>query len=117
MTKNITCINCPMGCYLTVEVDGAKVTSVSGNLCKRGEDYAKAECVAPTRMFSTTIRLHGASVAQLPVKSSVAVPKDMVRGCVKALKDVEVHTPICMGQVIVADILGTGANIIATREV
>ena len=33
--KELICIGCPLGCNLTVEMDGVQVISVSGNTCKR----------------------------------------------------------------------------------
>ena len=35
--RNLTCISCPMGCQITVEMDGNEVVSVTGNTCKRGD--------------------------------------------------------------------------------
>ena len=29
--KNLICINCPLGCMLTVVMDGKKIVSVAGN--------------------------------------------------------------------------------------
>ena len=57
MTKNLTCIGCPMGCQLTAEIVDGAVLSVTGNTCKRGEDYARKECVAPMRTVTGTVRL------------------------------------------------------------
>lgn len=34
--KNLTCIGCPMGCFLTVKIKDGEVQSVEGNSCKRG---------------------------------------------------------------------------------
>ena len=39
--KELICIGCPLGCNLTVEMDGGQVVSVNGNTCKRGDDYAR----------------------------------------------------------------------------
>ena len=36
MTKELICINCPMGCMLTAEVENGEVISVTGNTCPRG---------------------------------------------------------------------------------
>ncbi|MBQ8107951.1 MAG: DUF1667 domain-containing protein, partial [Ruminococcus sp.] len=55
MTKELTCICCPMGCSLTAELKNGEVTSVSGNTCKRGEIYAKSELIAPVRVVTTTM--------------------------------------------------------------
>ena len=35
-TKSFICINCPLGCPLTVTVENGEVKSVTGNTCKRG---------------------------------------------------------------------------------
>ena len=41
-TMEMTCIRCPMGCRLTVTQDGDSFT-VSGNTCRRGEEYGIQE--------------------------------------------------------------------------
>ena len=55
--KNLTCINCPVGCSLKVEMDGSHVTRVSGNTCRRGEVYARKEVTNPTRIVTTTVKV------------------------------------------------------------
>lgn len=35
--RTLTCISCPMGCPLTIEMDGDEIISITGNTCKRGE--------------------------------------------------------------------------------
>ena len=40
----LTCINCPIGCQLTVtEGRAGRNLRIEGNLCKRGITYAQAE--------------------------------------------------------------------------
>ncbi len=115
--RRMTCINCPMGCELAVRVENGEVAEVKGNQCPRGAAYAKAESAHPVRMVTSTVRLRGADVAQLPVKSAAPVPKDKVRDCVRALKPVAVDAPVAAGAVILADAAGTGVDIVATRGV
>lgn len=118
MERNLTCINCPIGCYLTVYIDDqGNVESISGNQCNRGVKYAEAEVTNPTRMMTSTVRLHGAAIDQLPVKSAGPVPKHMVKDCVRALKPIDIDAPIQVGDVILSDACGTGVDIIATRSV
>ena len=57
--RELTCIGCPMGCALTVELDGGAVVSVRGNTCPRGDAYARKEVTAPTRIVTTTVRVTG----------------------------------------------------------
>lgn len=45
--RELICIGCPMGCALTVELDGGAVVSVRGNTCPRGDAYARKEVTAP----------------------------------------------------------------------
>ena len=73
MTRNLTCIVCPKGCQITVELDeNKKILSVSGHTCKRGEVYANTECTAPKRTITTTVAVKGGGV--VPVKTDITVP-------------------------------------------
>ena len=70
MTKReMTCIICPMGCSLTVELEGEEVKSISGNTCKRGAAYAQAEVTRPQRTVTSTMRCDNGDV--LSVKTDI----------------------------------------------
>ena len=115
MEKVITCINCPMGCRMTVEMENGEVVKVTGNTCKRGETYARQECTMPERMITAVVPVRD-SLIPLSVKTSRPVPKDMIFAVMDELKQLHLEKPISSGQVIVSDILGTGADILATRS-
>ena len=115
MTRILTCINCPMGCELTVEVENGQSVSVSGNTCKRGEIYAQSEIAAPTRTVTTTVI--SAEGRPVPVKTAQPIPKDMIFECTAAIKVAEVHLPVKVGQVLIDDLLGTGSQVTATKSV
>jgi CxxC motif-containing protein len=116
-TKIMNCINCPMGCELTVTVDGeGKFVSVTGNTCLRGAQYAKDEITAPTRMLTSTVRIKNGFLPLLPVVSGGRLPKDKVLACAEALRSVEAVAPVKVGAVVVKDILGLGVDIIASRS-
>ncbi len=34
----LICIGCPLGCNLTVDMDGSEVVEVKGNTCKKGKE-------------------------------------------------------------------------------
>ena len=114
MTRNLTCIVCPKGCPLTVELDGKNIISISGHTCKRGEEYAKNECTAPMRTLTTTVALVGGGV--LPVKTDKTVPKELLFECMTAVNAVKAPADTKLGDVIIENILGTGANLVATRN-
>jgi len=110
------CIGCPLGCRLEVETEDHEIIEVRGFGCRRGREYAEREHVDPRRMASSTVRVHGARWDRLPVRTDRPIPKDQVRAVCAALRAVEVTAPILMGQVILRNALGTGADIIATRD-
>ena len=113
----ITCINCPVGCRMTVTLDesGAFV-SVSGNTCPRGERYARQECTLPERMITAVIPVSGSSVP-LSVKTASPVPKKLITSIMKELSRLELSGPVHAGQTVLENVLDTGVNIIATRSV
>ena len=116
-TVNLTCIGCPMGCSLSVEMDGKEVVKVSGNNCGVGDKYAHKELTNPTRIVTSTVRVTGGNLAAVSVKTASDVPKSRIFDCVKALQNVEVQAPVTIGQVIVPDLAGTGVALIATKNI
>ncbi len=111
MIKNITCINCPMGCPLTVEINGDEI-KVSGNTCKRGETYGKQEVTNPKRVVTSLVRIKDGAVVSC--KTNQAIDKAMIFKVLNELRKVEVALPVKIGDVIIANVLGTGADIVAT---
>lgn len=116
MEQNITCINCPVGCRMTVTLsEGGDFVSVSGNTCPRGASYARQECTLPERMITAVVPVSG-SRTPLSVKTSTPVPKSMILAVMRELGRLTVTVPVRMGQVILPDVLHTGSDIIATRS-
>ncbi len=115
--RNLTCISCPMGCPITVEMEGNEIISVTGNTCKRGEVYARKEVTNPTRIVTSTVKVKNGTADMVSVKTKEDIPKGKIFDCVKALKDVEVSAPVHIGDVIVSDAAGTGVDIVATKNV
>lgn len=111
--KKMTCINCPMGCALTVEEKDGKIT-VSGNGCKRGEIYGKQEYTAPMRTVTSLVRVRQGGV--VPVKTSMPVPKDKIFGVLAFLRSLTAIAPVKIGDVLAKNVLGLGADIVATRN-
>lgn len=115
--RELICIGCPMGCPVIVELDGSEVTGITGHTCKRGEVYARKEVTNPTRIVTSTVKVEGGTVDMLPVKTKEDIPKDKIFECVKALKGVTVKAPVCIGDVIVANVAETGVDVVAARNV
>ncbi len=115
--KNLTCINCPVGCSLKVEMDGEDVIRVSGNTCRRGDIYARKEVTNPTRIVTTTVKVSNGISDTVSVKTKEDIPKAKIFACVQALKGIEVQAPVHIGDVILENVAETGVDIVATRNV
>lgn len=113
MTELI-CIVCPQGCRLKVNEDNA--FSVSGNACDRGAIYGREELRNPLRVITSTVRVAGAVHCRCPVKTQSAIPKRLIFEAMRLLDGVELAAPVEEGQIVVADICGTGVPFVATRS-
>ena len=114
--KHLICIGCPMSCPLELTIVDGEIREITGNDCKRGEDYARQEYTAPSRMVSTTIICTSGLWPRLPVKTAAAVPKGKVMDVVQALHALKIAAPVRMGQVILDDVADTGIAVVATRS-
>lgn len=111
MNREITCTVCPLGCRMRVCGQG-EVLTVTGNTCRRGEAYAIAECTAPMRTLTTTVRLaDGRTVA---VKTEKPIAKQSLHEAMRVLRDLRPSAPVRRGEVLIEDLFG--ASIVATGE-
>ena len=116
MTRNHTCICCPLGCQITIEFE-EEIISVEGNSCQRGKEYAKSEVTSPVRVFTSSVRVMGGNEEMCSVKSSLPLPKDRILDVAEAIRNTVVEAPIEIGDIMVPNVLETGVDLIATRKV
>ncbi|MBR6709169.1 MAG: DUF1667 domain-containing protein [Clostridia bacterium] len=112
--KELICIVCPKGCHL--KVDENDNYRVEGHGCARGEAYGKKELTDPTRVITSTVKVTGALYARCPVKTAAPIPKAMIADAMALLDGVELQAPVHVGDVVVADICGTGIPFVAARN-
>ncbi len=112
MERKITCIGCPLGCAVAVKTEGGNIIGISGHTCKKGEEYARTEVTDPRRMLTTTMRLSGGGL--VPVKTSEPLKKALLQGVMGLINKAEAKAPVDIGDVLISDILGTGADIVAS---
>lgn len=116
-TRELTCIGCPLGCAVAVEIEeNGQIANVTGNTCKRGDDYARKEVTNPTRIVTSTVRVEGGTSDMVSVKTKTDIPKNKIFACMEGLKGVCVKAPVHIGDVIVENIAGTGVDVVATKE-
>ena len=116
MTKKLTCIECPRGCLLSVEIEEGEVSKVSGSGCPKGEIYAKSEIENPLRVLTSTVLTEGLSLKIVPVRTDNPIPRRTLFEAMKEIKKLKIYKPVRTGDIIVKNFLNLGVNLIATRE-
>ncbi|MDD3839837.1 MAG: DUF1667 domain-containing protein [Clostridia bacterium] len=114
--KKVTCVVCPIGCEILVKGDKQRIVQISGIKCKRGEQYAVSEFLNPMRILTTTVKTRNYHLPVVSVRSNKPIPKDLMFECMDALKKVEIESPLEIGQVVIQNILDSGADIVVTKD-
>ena len=113
--KHFVCVVCPIGCEIDLVHDGSKIISMEGNKCEKSEEFVTQELIEPMRILTTTVRIEGSRWPVVPVRTDKVVPKRLFPRMMKQLRRTKLQAPVNMLDVVVKDVLRTGANIIATR--
>ena len=114
--RHFTCVTCPVGCEIDVELRDGEVLSMTGNRCAKGKDFVLQELEEPMRVLTTTVPIEGAKWAMLPVRTDKSIPRRLFFEVMGEVAKIELQAPVKVSDVIVRDVAGTGANIIATRN-
>jgi len=113
----LTCVLCPVGCELEVKRDGSTKVEVSGNQCDKGIPFAVEEVLHPRRNLATSIPVRGTASKMVSVRLSRPVPREMIFPILAEIARLRPEVPVRRGQVLIAGVLGTGIDVIATRTV
>ena len=111
MIKNLTCIECPIGCEITVTMEEGKVVSVKGNSCPRGKVYAEAEVVCPKRVVTSTVRADNGEM--IPVKTDRPVRKEAIFEVMQKINATTCKMPVFVGDVLVENICDDANLVVA----
>ncbi len=113
--KEIICVICPSSCHITVKGNGKEIREIEGYTCKRGEEYARNEYIAPVRTLTSTVKARGYSCPIISVRSDRPIPKEKIFAAMDIIRKTEVEAPFYVGKVVVENILETGANIVLSN--
>jgi len=114
--KEYTCIVCPQSCRINLTINDDGTYETEGNVCKRGRAYVINEYTNPQRMLTTTVKIEDGIYSNLPVVSEKEIVKDKYFDCLKYLYSIKVKAPVKEGDIIVKNIMDTGVNILAARD-
>lgn len=114
--KKIICVSCPVGCELIVTIENGEIVKVNGNTCKLGIEYAQQEIFDPQRMVASTVKVKDGFHPLLPVYTERPIPKPIINDVLAEIHKVEVEAPVAMNDIVIENVLETGVNIIASRD-
>ena len=117
MTSKIICTVCPKGCEISISELSTGNYNISQYSCERGKKYAEQEITNPSRILTTTIKVKNAFIKRLPVRSKEPVPKNSIIQLMEEIKKIEIEAPIKEGDIVIENILDTGIDIIASKNV
>lgn len=117
MLKKYTCIVCPNGCDITVNIEAGKMLSMEGEGCKRGYDYVKQELTNPERNIASSILLEGGSLPLVSVRLSKSIPKEKISEVMAVIRKIHLKAPVSIGQIAIPNVLGLGSDVIVTKNV
>jgi len=120
MTRELTCIICPMGCHLEAQCEklpdgNFRVSAVTGNTCPRGADYARSELSHPLRTVTGTVALAGDRSRRLPVITSGPVPRERIFDVMAQIHAASASAPVNINDIIIQNVCGLGVDIVASR--
>lgn len=113
----MTCIQCPRGCRLMVEVEAGVVVSVAGNGCDLGPVWARKEVEDPVRTLTTSVRVLRGEEELVSVRTGAPIPRRLLVEALSVAKELRIEAPVELGRVVAENLAGTGISLIATRAV
>ncbi|WP_448523112.1 DUF1667 domain-containing protein [Pseudothermotoga sp.] len=115
--EKIVCVLCPMGCKIKYNAVDGKIVAVEGNRCPRGLSYLEEELKEPKRIVPTSVRVVNGELPLASVKTSKPIPKRLIPKFMELVKQVQIEAPVKAGDVVMKNVLDTGADVVATRSV
>ena len=113
----LICIGCPLGCNLTVDMDGSEVVEVKGNTCKKGKEYINQELTNPKRNISSSVKVINGDLDIVSVRLNGSIPKDKIFEVMDEIKNITVDAPVKIGDIIKNNILNLNVDLIATKNI
>ena len=117
MKKIFTCIICPNGCEIEVELNNKEIINMEGASCKKGKEYINQELINPQRNIASSVKVIGGDLEIVSVRLNKSIPKDKIFDVMEEIKKVEVQAPVKIGDIIKHNILNLNVDLIATKNI
>ncbi|HHV64912.1 MAG TPA: DUF1667 domain-containing protein [Peptococcaceae bacterium] len=118
LTRNFICILCPNSCEITASFNNDGILrNIDGFSCQKGAEYVQQEIYNPRRNIATSVKVTGGELPLVSVRLTKAIPKEKIFEVMTEIKKVTLQAPVSLGDVIISNVLGLGADVIATKDV
>ncbi|MEN6595425.1 MAG: DUF1667 domain-containing protein [Clostridiaceae bacterium] len=114
--RAFTCIVCPNGCVIETQIEDGKLLSITGNKCKRGEEYVQQELADPRRTIATTVPIENTSLPLCSVRLNRPIPKREIFRVMREIDGVRLVAPVQIGQIVLKNVCGLDSDVIVTKD-
>jgi len=113
----IVCEVCPAGCLVRAIFENAELIEATGNRCEKGEQFVMQEIEDPLRILTTTVKVRNGELEVVPVKTDRSIARNILFKAAELLAGIRLEAPVEAGQVVVENLLSTGARVITTKRI
>lgn len=117
MNRVYTCILCPNSCEITVDYEGKTVRSTQGNKCDKGREYVTQELTNPKRTVTSSVVVVGGDRPLVSVRLTAPISRELIFLLMEKIQTTVLTAPVEPGQVVLAKVFGTDADLITTSQV
>ena len=115
--REFTCVVCPNGCKIKVDLDDGEITAIRGAMCRRGESYVRQELIDPRRTISTSVAGDGGILPLASVRLTAPIPRDYIFDAMDEIRKLRLTAPVKAGTVLIHRLLGFDSDLIVTKDV
>ncbi|MCK5561889.1 MAG: DUF1667 domain-containing protein [Thermoplasmata archaeon] len=116
-TKRMVCIRCPVSCLMEVTYTRNKLLRVKATQCPKGKKYALRELFDPVRILTSTVYVKNGHLPLVSIRTDKPIPKAKIFDVMAKLSRTKVSAPLKIGDIIIKNVVNTGVNIIATKNI
>lgn len=117
MKKLYTCIVCPNGCEIEVDLEGNNINNIEGASCKKGKEYVMQELTNPQRNIASSVKVINGELELVSVRLNNTIPKNKIFEVMEEIKKLQIEAPVKIGDIVEKNILDLNVDLIATKNI
>lgn len=113
MEKEMICIVCFVGCYISVNIE---IYEVKGNFCLRGEVYGKEELIVLKRVVILIVKIKNVLDKRCLVKIEKLILKELNFKLMDELKNIELIVFVKRGDIVIKNVFNIGVDVVVIKD-